>query len=99
MIIALKQCPVTQRRGVAVSHSVVAMGGDDRADLDDTAPTAHRVDATAKGEQRLAADVGDHAQEVKPGGLPEIYPFQRHPRGIGPQDLLCQYGHRLALMR
>jgi hypothetical protein len=56
--------------------------------LDRAAAAVAHVESAVQGEQRFAADVGDHFKYLQAGYLPEVDPLQGHARGIGSQDLL-----------
>ena len=90
--VALKQRSITQRRrvsiGIALKRVCIAMGGDNRVDLDDAAPPGECVAATANLVNHRSAGVGNLFGMVEPNRVAVVDPLQRHARNVCPQDLL-----------
>src|SRR5690606_38503440 len=92
--IAAEQRAVVQRRRVAVAIALerarVALGGDDRIDLDDAARARLRREAAAESVDRRAAGTRYLSAVVVGGRDAVVDPLEWHPRDIGAQDFLRQ---------
>jgi hypothetical protein len=86
VVVALKEGPVGQRRGIIsleLGHRMVtAHGGDDGMDGKGAALVGAGVDPAAEEEKWVAIRIDNLAQGVEPGCDPIVHPLEGQPREV-----------------
>ena len=97
MRIASEQGGVVERWYIMITClcqcMIVAIGGNNRIDLDHTSETALRIDAPVYPVQQAAAGIGHLPKVIKPYRILVMQPFQWHSGSVRAQNLLRQIVH------